>query len=324
MVSVTVCEVLVVPTSVSGKVRLGERVAVGCTPLPERLTVSEPAAVLSLIVSVADWLPAVVGEKITPMSQELLAARLVLVVQVVVLESTAKVVPLTAKLLIFSVSLPLLVLVIVTVSATLLVPTRVSGKERLVDERPAVTDTPVPERLTVWEPLPALSLIVSVPVRLVAVGGEKVTPISQELLAARVEPQVVVPESTAKLALALMLLMSSVAELSLLVLDNVTVIGLLVEPTSVSGKLRLVDERSAVTVIPVPVKPTFTVMPASLMFSEAVSAVPVVLGVKLTLTEHELPDATVWSLQVSVEPIVKSLALVPEMDAEPKLRAVVP
>lgn len=54
----------------------------------------------------------------------------------------------------------------------------------------AVAETPVPVRLTVCEPVPALSVIVTAPVRVPAAVGVKVTLIEQMLPAAIVPGQV--------------------------------------------------------------------------------------------------------------------------------------
>ena len=66
------------------------------------------------------------------------------------------------------------------------------AKVKEVGERLTTGALPVPERLTVWVAGLALSVTVRVPVEVPVVLGEKTTAMVQELLAARLEPQVLV------------------------------------------------------------------------------------------------------------------------------------
>jgi len=105
---------------------------------------------------------------------------------------------------------------------------------------------PVPDRLTVWGPVMALSLNVNVPVAEPTVAGEKVTPTVQLAPAAMLVPQVLL--ATANGPLAAMLVMLSVLACLLV---NVTVLAALVLPATVVLKLRLVTER-VTGALPVP------------------------------------------------------------------------
>ena len=66
------------------------------------------------------------------------------------------------------------------------------GTARLADVLETATVDPVPLKVTLWIELLALSVIVSVPVRLPAAVGVKVTEILQLAVAARLLPQVLV------------------------------------------------------------------------------------------------------------------------------------
>jgi hypothetical protein len=170
------------------------------------------------MVSVPLLAPVVVGVKVTLIEQEVSAARLAL--QVLVWEKS----PLMAILVIVRVELP--VFRRLTLCAMLLEPTACAAKVREVEETTADVATPFPVRLTVWGEEPALSVIVSEPLRAPVVEGVKVTLIEQETPAARLGPQVLVWE---KFPLTVMLEMAKAA-LPLLV--RVITSGVLEVPTS--------------------------------------------------------------------------------------------
>ena len=68
LVWVTVCAALVVPTVRETKVRLvGDRFAIGATPVPVRLTVCGLPVALSVTVIAPGWLPVDVGLNVTLM-----------------------------------------------------------------------------------------------------------------------------------------------------------------------------------------------------------------------------------------------------------------
>jgi hypothetical protein len=83
----------------------------------------------------------------------------------------------------------LLLLVSVTVRAALEVPTNWFPKETLVVESLTVGIAPLPERLTLWRVVRALSEMVRVPLRVPVAVGLKVTLIVQLALAGTEPPQ---------------------------------------------------------------------------------------------------------------------------------------
>ena len=82
---------------------------------------------------------------------------------------------------------------IVTLLLALLVPTGTVPKDKVAGE--SVTGvSPVPDNLTTWRELLALSLMVTAPETVPATVGEKVTKMVQELDGAKLVPQVSVSE----------------------------------------------------------------------------------------------------------------------------------
>jgi len=119
-----------------------------------------------------------------------------------------------------------------------------------VAEKLATGRAPVPERLTAWVDELALSVMVSVPLRVPVVVGAKVTLTEHEEEGARLEPQVLVSE---KSPLVVMLLTLSVA---LPVFSRVTFCALLFDPTSCAANVKEVEERLATAAVPVPLRLT--------------------------------------------------------------------
>ncbi len=126
---------------------------------------------------------------------------------------------------------------------------------RLLGDRLTATGAgvPVPVRLTVCEPPVALSLMLSVPVRVPVAVGLNVTLIVQllgavGLPAGRLEPQLLL---CAKSPVALMPLMFKTPAPVLL---RVTVCAVLVVPTFWEVNVKLLPERLATGVTPVPAK----------------------------------------------------------------------
>jgi len=136
LLRVTVCAPLVVPTGWLPKPRLvGERLTTGAVaavdvPVPERLTVCGLPLALSVMLTEAVRLPLAGGVKVTLIVQWAPAATEL--PHVLVSAKFLLLVPMTARLVILKVALP--VLLRVTVCALLVVPT-CWLKVRLVDER---------------------------------------------------------------------------------------------------------------------------------------------------------------------------------------------
>ena len=99
-------------------------------------------------------------------------------------------VPESAMLVMLKAALPELVRV--RFWAALVAPTARPAKVRLEGDRLTAHDAPVPVMLTVCEPPPALSVIVTAAVRAPAAAGLKVTLIAQLAPATMLEPQLFV------------------------------------------------------------------------------------------------------------------------------------
>jgi len=149
---------------------------------------------------------------------------------------------------------------------------------RLVGEAEAATDTPVPERGTVWV-VPAATE--RVPVRAAAVVGLKVTLIVQVALLFSLPPQVPV---WAKLPLTVTVTVTRAPELFL----TVIVCAALVVLISVGPKAGRVAGVSVTEAVAVPVSATVCGLPGALsvMVMVPVCAPPTV-GTKVTLMVHE-------------------------------------
>jgi hypothetical protein len=197
LVRVTVCALVVTPTLMPANVRLlGEAPATGIptpVPLSEAVCV-EPVTlpVLSVTVSVALRLPGAVGVNVTEIVQ--FAPTATLVPQVLVCAKSPGLVPVMAMLAIVSGPVP--ELVSVTVCALAVTPTFVLLNGTTVGESPAVgTPAPVPLSETVCvfpDTLLALSVIVTVAVRVPEAAGLNVTEMVQLVPAMRVAPHVFV------------------------------------------------------------------------------------------------------------------------------------
>ena len=155
--------------------------------MPERLTVCEPPLALSEIVSAAARVPEAEGVKSTAIVQ--LAPAATEVPQLLVCAKLLALAPVTARLVRFKVLAP--VLVSVTVCTVLVIAIDSLPKDKLLGETLTVGDVlaPVPERLTVWEPPTALSVMVNKAARVPLADGVKVKVMVHLAPAARVEPQ---------------------------------------------------------------------------------------------------------------------------------------
>ena len=141
--------------------------------------------------------PAAMGVKVTLKMQLAPAARPE--PQVLVWEKS----PLTVTLVILRVTLP--VFLRVRLCALLLVPTACGRKVKEAGEKLTTGAVPLPVKLTVWVPGPALSLMVEEPLREPLAVGVKVTLRVQLALAARLEPQVLVWENSPLVVMLVML-----------------------------------------------------------------------------------------------------------------------
>ncbi len=148
----------------------------------------------------------------------------------------------TARLL--SALVPLFVIV-KTGSVELVVPTGVDGNVALAGDRVtvAVALAPVPERLADCEPVPALSVITSVEVRVPAAAGANAIVTTQEEPVARavvVEQVVEVPDPLKSPKFPPLMEMLEMLTGAVPVFLTVTVFPALVEPTTVEANVRLV------------------------------------------------------------------------------------
>src|ERR1035441_9703894 len=281
LLSVNDWDALVVPTFWLVKVKLPEvSDTTGTpTPVPERVTVWGDPAALSVMVTDAPRLPAAVGVKVTKMLQ--LPPAATLAPQVLVCAKSPGLVPVTARLLIRRVAVP--VLLSVTDWAALVVPTFWLANVRL----PAVSDTigtptPVPERVTVWGDPAALSVMVTDAPRIPAAVGVKVTKMLQLPPAATLAPQVLVCAKSP--GLVPVTARPLIRRVAVPVLLSVTDWAALVVPTFWLANVRLPavsDTIGAPT--PVPERVTVWGDPAALsvMVTDA-PRIPAAVGVKVT------------------------------------------
>jgi hypothetical protein len=177
-------------------------------------------------------------------------------------------------------------LVNITISAALVVPFVCGAKVRLVGESvtaelPVTEAAPVPLNATVCGEPAALSVIVSVPVRVPVAAGVNVTEIVHAAPAAMLVPQVLVD---AKSPDAEMELIANVAEPEFV---SVAVWAVLLDPTASESKFKLVVDICAVGVAAVAVPSSVIVCVAPATLSELSVNVsepeiaPAVVGAKL-------------------------------------------
>jgi len=164
------------------------------------------------MLTVAVRLPGAVGVNETTIVQVLPAATEL--PQVFVSAKSPALVPVTVRLVMLKLALP--VLVRTTAWPVLVVPTLSLGKDKAEVERLTAgtvpAPVPMPVKLTVWGLLAALSVKVKVAVRLPAMVGVKVTLTVQLLSAATELPQVLVSsKSPASVPVMAMLLRASAA-----------------------------------------------------------------------------------------------------------------
>jgi hypothetical protein len=167
-------------------------------------------------------------------------------------------------------------------------------KERLVGETLTAGVVPVPERLTVCGLPVALSEMLTAAVRAPVAAGVKVTLIVQLLFAATELPQVLVWLKS--LVFVPVTVMLGMLKLAFPVFVRATAWAALVVATARLAKVNAVAERLTEEAVPLPVKPTFCVLPATLPLLSVTTSValrlPAAAGVKVTLIEQLAPAAT--------------------------------
>lgn len=212
----------------------------------------------------------------------------------------------------------------VTVCVADVEPTLVEVKVRLVGERlTAGAPAPVPLRATVCGEFGALSLKLSVAVKVPAAVGLKVNVTTQEAPTANVPLPThdVAPWKSEPLVPVIVGLLVKV-RVAVPVFLIVTVCEADAAPTAVDGKVRLVGETVAAMVVgaaPVPLMATVCgeLGALSTKLSAPVSE-PVVVGLKVTVTVQEAlpardePQLLVWENEEALVPVM----LMPEMVME--------
>jgi len=243
----TDCEAEVTPTLVAGKVsELGENVIEGAVPVPERVTVwGEPPA-LSVMVMVAEKLPAAEGVNASVRAQVALAASEAPQVLAVMANAEALTPPSTSLVRVRE-AVP--VLVRVRVWAALAVPAAAEKAVRVESESAGAGGAvPVPVSVMVWGEVGALSVIVAVPVSEPAVVGRK-PKVRVQLAPATRGAEVLQVLVRVKLAVAARAMLVKLIDV-LPALVSVTVLALALVPTVCEPKATAVLESvSAVTLV---------------------------------------------------------------------------
>jgi hypothetical protein len=182
---VTGCEALAVPSACTAKLSApGAAFRTAFAPVPVREAVCGLPEALSVMLNVPVRVPVAVGVKVTLTVQLLLTARLVPQLLVCVKS------PLAVMLAMLAAAVP--VFDTVTGWDALLLPSTCAAKVRLLVETVMTGAVPVPVRETDCGLLEALSMTVSVPVRVPLAVGVKVTLTVQLELAATLAPQLLV------------------------------------------------------------------------------------------------------------------------------------
>jgi hypothetical protein len=188
---------LVVSTGSFPKVRLvGDRLTMGGTPVPMRLTVCGLPLELSVRLTAAARDPLAVGLNVTLI--EHLAPAATLDPQPLVCAKSPGLAPVSAMLEMLKAAVP--VFVSVTVWAALVEPTAWPAKARLLGDTLAMGAVPVPLRLTVCGLPLALSVNVTAAERVPLAVGLNVTLIEHLAPAATLDPQPLVWAKSPELA----------------------------------------------------------------------------------------------------------------------------
>jgi hypothetical protein len=305
LVRVTGCTALIVPKVWLPKFRLvGVRLADGALPVPLRFTVWGLPAALSAMLSTAVRAPRAAGVKVTVIVQ--LPPAATELPHVLVTAKSPGFAPVAPILVIVKLAFP--VLVRVTACGGALVPTAKLPNVRVVMERLTCEVVPVPERLTVWGLLAALSVMVSAALSAVANVGVNATLIVQ-LFPVATEPaqSSVSPKSPAFAPVTAM----AVVKVEFPVLVRMTGKAPLVVPSDWLPKVKLVVERPATAAVPtpVPVRDIICGLPLALSVTATEAArLPAALGVNVTEIV-QVPAAATEAPQLLVA--VKSPGLAP-------------
>jgi len=279
--------------------------ATGAMPVPDRDTVCGLPVALSVILSVAERLPATVGVKVTVIMVLPPGVTVIGVVAEVKLKSPG-LAPVTATELMIRFPLPEFVTV---TPSGMLVPTPCEPKLRLVPLKLTLGAVPVPDSATVCATTLALSLILREAARLPVAVGVKVTLIVVVPLEATVIGNVPAVKEKSPV-LAPVIVKFEITRVPVPELVTVIGIALLEVATSWLPKLTLVGLRMTDGAVPVPVKATACGLPLtlSLIIREA-ERLPVAVGVKVRFTVVLLPGVTVIGNVPEVKE--KSVALAP-------------
>lgn len=174
--------------------------------------------------------------------------------------------------------------VTVSVLTELVRPTVTVPKLKVLEEN--VTGAlPVPLTVTFCGLVRASSVKVSVPDTAPVAAGENVTPTAQEALAARLAPQVLLAIANPALVAMPEMLRATFSRLVTL-----TVLTVLVFPTTTVPKLRLLDE-NVTGALPVPIRVTFCT-PAFPAIVRVPEIEPTAVGANETRSVQEVPGAT--------------------------------
>lgn len=240
--------------------------------MPLSGTLCDPPPALSVTVTAALRLPVAVGVNVTVIVQLFFAPTDD--PQLLVWAKSDAFVPVTASE-VMVIALPPLTSVMVIVCDALVVPTVCGPKVRLVGENCAAVEVPVIVTVCV----PALSVIVSVAVRLLMFDGVKVTLMLQLLVAANVVPQLLVWAKSVAFApeKAKLLIVSAVA----VPFVRITFCAALVVFRTCSGKVNDVGDTDTLDV-PVPVRATVCGLDPALSATErAAVRAPIADGVNV-------------------------------------------
>jgi hypothetical protein len=289
---------------------LGDRLTVVEVPVPLRLRDWGLPLALSVKLTEADRLPVAAGSNVTLIVQ--LAPAATELPQVFVWAKSPGLAPVSAMLERLKAALPPLVRV--AVRTPLVVLTDWLPNERLLVDRLAVAEVPVPPRLRDWGLPLALSVKLTEADRLPPAVGSNVTLIVQLAPAATELPQVFVWAKSPGLAPVSAMPERLKAALPPLVRVAVT-IPLLVLTDWLPNE-RLAGERLTAAAVPVPERLTVWGLPAELSatLSNAVrlplaAGVKVMLNVQVDPAGSELPQLLVWAKSPGLAPVIVTLEM---------------
>jgi hypothetical protein len=294
-ITVTLCAVLVVPTTCPPKLRLEGVILIATSvPVPLRLTVwvlPTVAPLLSVKVSVAVALPVTVGANVTPTAQVPAGATAAPVQVFELMAKLAAFVPESATVATFNVAPPELVTVMTCAGAV--DPITVAPNVTDAEDRVASGAVPLPLRDTVCGLPEALSVKVSVAEAAPVTVGLKVRPTTQVALGATLAPLQVLVATANSEAFAPPNTTVEILSAMLPPLVTVSVIGALVVPISWLLKLTLAGDAENVAAVPVPLKEAVCGLFAESALTWSVpAALPMAVGEKVMLMEQLAPAAS--------------------------------